>query len=148
MNSIKKLDPARIGIVFGMMTKEEQDFIEEVRKRDKEAVLYFSSIHPAGWRHSYCKGKEDRAYWTYYEMPDKPDLPKYKTFEIDWNRDDGLPTIGSDGWICEIGLKVDGYRIFGFTDFEYCVDPAGNYALSSCSSKGNRKYAIGRLEND
>lgn len=94
--------------------------------------------------------------WAFYFDQEKgiilrkvePDEPKYKAFEIDWSWhpfphlfDENLNTTGVRA---EVGAKFGNYRIFRFGDRK---DYKSNDAYETPShSKGNYKYAYGRLE--
>ena len=85
----------------------------------------------------------------------KPQKPPFKLFEIEWSH--YWPILSGAAEVrsaisAQIGRTAGGYRIFGFTDasslfvaLEQNADTA-SYEKQPCNHTGNRKYAIGRLE--
>ena len=69
----------------------------------------------------------------------KPE-PEYKRFEINWSFD--WPTCG--GHVVDNGIRIDGYRIYGFGDKDL-ANPL-TWSPVPSSRYGNYKYAYGRLE--
>lgn len=78
----------------------------------------------------------------------KSEQARYRVFEIDWSNDYMLiksRTNKMDHTVDGIGQRLDGYRIFGYTDdSEWCV--GAFLSTQPCSAGGNKKYAVGRLE--
>jgi len=101
-------------------------------------------------------------------------MTKYKLFPIDWSAltIGGMPVADGEGWMrlvkprtqFKVGLCIEfaddafmdwkKYRIFGYTDDEDWVEFSiaypehvfSYYATEPCDHIGNRKFAIGRLE--
>lgn len=86
---------------------------------------------------------------TLCDMHGPQEQPKYKLFEIGW-----LGSPMSFSRCADIGCETEcGYRIFGFTDDENWSDrykntaERGSFVDVPCDAYGNRRFAIGRLEN-
>jgi hypothetical protein len=72
--------------------------------------------------------------------------PQYKLFEIKWGEVPWLPDSVDGLRQAAVGNRHNGYRIFGFIDRNepgYCCE----MSITPCDHTGNRKYAIGRLED-
>jgi len=80
--------------------------------------------------------------------------PEYRLFEIDWTHDYPYITYNKqkqvhDSTVDMIGQRIEGFRIFGYTDDKFWkFDYAGSTEWHStpCGIHGNHKYAIGRRE--
>ena len=81
-----------------------------------------------------------------YRYKLKEEAPALALFPIDWLADVWPITHYKEKEeVIEVGVKIGGYRIFGFTDDEHDTFE-GSYHSQPCSNKGNRRFAIGRLE--
>jgi len=89
---------------------------------------------------------------------EEPEKPKYKLLRIKW--DNEYPVVHSelrkmDCTVDLLGQRIDGYRVFGFTDnpkwatITRAMEAEGgspHYKTEPCDHLGTRKYAIGRIE--
>ena len=88
-------------------------------------------------------------------------MTKYKLFPVDWYFDE--PTIEDEPYgvtVVRVGIRVDHrkYRICGYTDNEQWIEATelaaaafggpghAHYETEPCDHIGNRKFAIGRVE--